>query len=309
MIAEAAIVGMLLNGHDLNAVIAILDDTRQHILLELTVGTHLLGILSHTNMALVDQQRVLIRFERLAFPLVRLLRVPHLCRENLGVLVLYHPSCPGWDALPFSTVPAYMHLIQVAVLHGLVGQFQFPVTCSCNALGLVFLVLLPVIEIAHKVDLRSIRCPFAEHPTACCLVQAKIIIPAGKVLQRFLPIACQLVNLPYGMVVPAADSLFERFQITVVLYQSDVFGRCLLGCRLLGCLFLPRCHNNNFLGTSLLNTIDIRTCFGYFSCLVFLHVFPVAFVVLIASFKAVTVLILLDGCPMALTVVIGAAEL
>ncbi len=260
-------------------------------------------------MALIDEQRVLIRFERLAFPFVRFLRVPHLCRENLGLLILHHSLCPGRDTFSFPTVPAYVHLEQVAMLHGLTGQFQLPVTCSCNALGLVFLVLLPVIEIAHKVDLRSIRCPLAEHPTACCLVQAKIIIPAGKVLQRFLPIACQLVNLPYGMVVPAADSLFERFQITVVLYQSDVFGRCLLGCRLLGCLFLPRCHNNNFLGTSLLNTIDIRTCFSHFARAVFLHILPVAFVVLIASFKAVTVLILLDGCPMALTVVIGAAEL
>ena len=78
MIAERAIVGMFLYGHNLYAVIAILDDTWQHVLAELVIGAHLLGILTHTHMALVDEQRVLLSFEVALFEVVFLSRVPHL---------------------------------------------------------------------------------------------------------------------------------------------------------------------------------------------------------------------------------------
>ena len=46
---------MLLDGHHLNAIIAVLNHTRQHIVLEFGVGAHLFGILTHTHMAFIDQ--------------------------------------------------------------------------------------------------------------------------------------------------------------------------------------------------------------------------------------------------------------
>lgn len=57
VITEGAIIRMLLNRHDLDAVVAILDDARQNVLLELRVSSHLLSILSHTDVALIDQER------------------------------------------------------------------------------------------------------------------------------------------------------------------------------------------------------------------------------------------------------------
>ena len=45
MISEGAIVGVLLYGHDLYAVVAVSNDAWQHILLELGISTYLLGVL------------------------------------------------------------------------------------------------------------------------------------------------------------------------------------------------------------------------------------------------------------------------
>ena len=57
VVAEGAVVRVLLYGHNLNAVVACLDHARQHIVLEFRVGSHLFGILSHADVALINQQR------------------------------------------------------------------------------------------------------------------------------------------------------------------------------------------------------------------------------------------------------------
>ena len=127
MIAEAAIVRMLGNCHDLNAVVAILDDARQNLVLELGVSSHLFCILSHTDVTFIDEQRFSVWLEVLFLPNVRSFGCPHLCGEDFGVLILHHAVNPGRDALPFSTVPLDMQLEQVAMLHGTRTELQFPV--------------------------------------------------------------------------------------------------------------------------------------------------------------------------------------
>ena len=54
MIAERTIVGMLLYGHNLNAIIAIFDYSGQHIILELRIGAHLFCILTHSDVAFIN---------------------------------------------------------------------------------------------------------------------------------------------------------------------------------------------------------------------------------------------------------------
>ena len=105
MIAERAIIGMLLNGHNLYAVVAVVDDARQNVLLELGVGAHLLGILSHANVALVDEEWVGLGFESLLFPLIGCSGF-HTCAEN----ILVWSSCttrlrPCRNTLAFATIP------------------------------------------------------------------------------------------------------------------------------------------------------------------------------------------------------------
>ena len=156
---------MLLNGHHLNAVITILDNAWQHIILKLLIGTNLLCILSHTYMALVNEQGILLGFEVLFLELVFLLRIPNLSRENLCILVLNHTTAPSGNTLAFSPIPLYLHLVKLTVFQGLFAEFQLPVARTLDTLATVLLVLLPVIKVANQIDIGSVRSPLTEHPT------------------------------------------------------------------------------------------------------------------------------------------------
>ena len=107
---------MFLYGHDLYAVVAVGYNARQHVLPELIVGAYFLRILSHAYMALVDEKRRFLWSEGLFLPHILLCRVPHLCRENLCLLVLHDTTCPCRYALSKTAFPVDMHLVEVAVL-------------------------------------------------------------------------------------------------------------------------------------------------------------------------------------------------
>ena len=57
MVSEGAVIRVLLDSHDLHAVITQLIDTRQHITTELLVRVHFLLFGTHADMALVDIER------------------------------------------------------------------------------------------------------------------------------------------------------------------------------------------------------------------------------------------------------------
>ena len=138
VIAKRAIIGMFLYSHHLNAVVSILDDTRQHIVLKLRIGSNLFCILPHAYVTLINEQRALLGLEVLFLEFVFLLWIPNLCREYLCVIVLNHAAAPCRNAFAFATIPTNLHLVEVAVLHGLFRQLQFPVARALNALALVF---------------------------------------------------------------------------------------------------------------------------------------------------------------------------
>ena len=174
VIAKGAIVGMLLDSHDLNGVVAVLLDARQHVLGKLLVGAYLLSILSHAHVALVDEQRVLVGLEGLFLPLVGLLGVPHLSREYLGLIILDNATAPGGNTFALSPIPLDFHLVELSVLQGFLAELELPVTSTLNTLALVLLVLLPVVEVTNQVNLCSIGCPLTEHPTLGKLMQTEI---------------------------------------------------------------------------------------------------------------------------------------
>ena len=109
---------MLLDSHNLNAVITVLDDSWKHLVLELCVCAYLLLILSHTNMALIDKQRVFLWLEGSLLPDIVLFWRPYLSRENLCILILNNSANICWNALTFSTFPFHLQLEEVAMLHG-----------------------------------------------------------------------------------------------------------------------------------------------------------------------------------------------
>ena len=186
MIAERAIVRMLLHRHYLYAVVSVLYDTRQYVVTEFGVCAHFLRILPHADMALINEQRAFYGTELLLFPHIRSLRFPHLCRENLRFLILYHTPCPRGDTLSLTSVPAYAHLVKVAMLKSFGRELQFPVACALNALCLILVCFLPAVKVAYEIQLRCIGRPLAEHPAAGCFMKPVIVVTACKVLKCLL---------------------------------------------------------------------------------------------------------------------------
>ena len=239
MIAERAIVRMLLDSHHLNTVIAILDDTWEHVVLELRIGAYLLGILAHSDVALVDEQRRLVGLELLLTESVGFLRIPYLCGENLCIVVLNHTTAPGRNTLAFATIPLHLHLIQVAMLDSLLAELQLPVACSGDTLALVFVVFLPVVEITNKIDFRRIGSPLAEHPSLRQFVESEIEMSCRKLREGLLTFPRQLADFPERMIMTSLNGSFIRLKPGIILYQSDMLR---LFFHLLRCRFFSCCH-------------------------------------------------------------------
>ena len=110
VIAERAIIGMFLYGHDLYAVVSVLYHAGQDVFLELLIRAHLLRVFRHADVAFIDKQRIYLGFEGLFLPHVRLW-VPYLRGEYLGIVILYYSLCPGGNALALPTLPVYLHLV------------------------------------------------------------------------------------------------------------------------------------------------------------------------------------------------------
>ena len=220
MIAETAIIGMLLYGHNLDAVITVGGNARQHILTELVVRAYLFGILCHADVAFIYQQGRGVRTESLLLPHVRLLRCPNLRAENLRLVVLHHPAAPRGNAFAASSVPMHLQFIQVAMLERTGAELDFPVSRALDTLQLILGRLFPVVEIAYQVNLRCVGRPFAEHPARGRAVQSKIQISSGEVRQSGFSALRQLADFVQGVLMPSGDGRFEVFQPRVVFHDA-----------------------------------------------------------------------------------------
>ena len=166
---------MLLYSHHLYAVISVLDDAREDIVLEFGVCAHTLSVLCHTDMALVDEQRIFLWAESFLLPYVLFGWSPYLGREDFCDLVLYYAARISWYTLSLASCPFHFHLVQVSMVEGCFWQLQFPVPAVRYALECIPLVLFPVIEVSYKVYFCGIGSPLAEDPSAsCCAVESKI---------------------------------------------------------------------------------------------------------------------------------------
>ena len=230
MISETAVIGMFGNGHDLNAVVAFLDDAGKHIQAEFLVGSHFFCILRHTDVAFIDEEGLLFRTEALDLPFIGLGRIPHLCGEDLGLLVLHDALGPCRYAFSLTSLPVDGQLLEVLVVEFSQREFQFPVSGALDALEGISGIFFPSVEIADEIDFRGIGCPFAQHPLAGRGVKAEVEVTIGEVSEGGLT-SCELLNLLDDMVVASLDCAFEGLEPVVVL---DELQFCRL--RNLGCL-------------------------------------------------------------------------
>ena len=180
MITKAAIVWMFLNCHDLDSIVTSFFDARQDIFFKLSISANFLSILSHTNMTFINEQWINIRFKAVITPIEGVLRTPNLSGENFSLIVLHNASCPSRNTLTAATIPINFHLVEVAVLHCLLRQNDFPIAGTWNFFEAVGFFFFPVIEVANQENGRSIWCPLTEHPTIISLVKTEIEVTACK---------------------------------------------------------------------------------------------------------------------------------
>ena len=209
LVAEGTVVGVLLEGHDLDHVVAELRDARQHVAAEIVEGGDFLLLRAHADVALVDEGvRVLAGAPVL--PAVRGLRGPDLGGEDLGLRVLDGAGHIGGDALPRPAGPLEVELVEVAVAEEHRGELELPVAVA-DGLEAVAFRALPVVEVADEPDLRRVRGVLAEDPAAVRgAVEAVIDVVVDRIGEAAVAgdVGARLRNLAVALV----DDLPERFE-------------------------------------------------------------------------------------------------
>ena len=183
MIAERAVIRVLLNGHDLDGVVSIVSHARQDVDPEFLERPRLLFLRSHAYMALIDEQWRCVRPKIIDAKLVLLRRVPNLGRKDLRHLILHHTSAPGGDAFTGASLPLHEELVQVAVVERVCGQCDLPIPSrTLEAMKAIILALLPAVKIADEVYRGRIGRPFPERPASVCrAVKAEIEVSGCEV--------------------------------------------------------------------------------------------------------------------------------
>ncbi len=166
MIAKRTVIGMLLNGHNLNGVVAVGNYSRKHLGAEFVVRTHAFCLLCHAYMTLIYEQWRCIGHEVGITPLKCCSGRPHSCRENVCVGVLHHMCGIGRYALAMPSGPLHEHLVKLSVFDCIGRQLHLPdtghtpfyrVECELRQ-------LFPVRKVANQAYRACIRSPFAKYP-------------------------------------------------------------------------------------------------------------------------------------------------
>ena len=209
---------MLLDGHNLYAVVTVSCNAREHLLAELGVCSNFLLFLSHTYVALIDEQRGAFGNKLPVLELILLLGSPHLRTEYLCCLILHHATHPCRNTLAAAALPVNLHFVVLTMSKCLLGHSSFPHAAG-KLLQLILGTLFPVGKVADEHNLCSVRSPLTEHPPSRCAVQAKVEITCGKVRQSLSAVLCQLFFSAEKIAVASFYTQIIRSQIAVAFNE------------------------------------------------------------------------------------------
>ena len=207
VVAEGAVVRVLLDGHNLNGVVAVGMDTRQDAGAEFLVAANALFFLCHAYVALINQQGRHIGHELRVRPSEGAGRGMHLGREDGRLRVLHHAVGISRNAFARPSRPVNYHFIQLAIGHGIGRHGQFPHAgqATFNPVQLVGRTFFPTRKIAHQGYACGVWRPLAEGPAAIlAAMQSEIFVSVGKVHQ-VAAAGGQLGKLACGVAVAPLD--------------------------------------------------------------------------------------------------------
>ena len=164
LIAEGAIVRMLLKGHDLEDIVAQVRDLGQHIPAEILKSGDSFLLPAHANVALVDEGIGTLAGTAV-LPDIRLGRIPDLGAERLGIGILDGAGDISRQALAATAYPLDVELVQVAVVEEHPGKGDLPVAAAGRLEGVPFCTV-PVVEVSDEINPGGVGGPLAEHPAS-----------------------------------------------------------------------------------------------------------------------------------------------
>ena len=222
VVAERAVVGVLLYGHNLYGVVAVGGYARQNLGAEFLVSAHAFAFLGHAYVALIYEQGFGVGGEFVVFPFIGCCRFPYLSREYFGVRVLHHAVGVCRNAFGFATGPFHNHFIKLSVADGLGRYAYFPYT-AVEFFESEFGSLFPVGEISNQSYGGSVGCPFAENPFFAVAMKSKIFVGVGEVGKR-LAVDGQVGEFPNIILVSSVDSVGIWFEPGVVFDNGQYSG-------------------------------------------------------------------------------------
>mmetsp|Transcript_38740 Transcript_38740/g.111253 ORF Transcript_38740/g.111253 Transcript_38740/m.111253 type:complete len:272 (-) Transcript_38740:147-962(-) len=185
VVAEATVVGVLRNGHELHGIVAHALDAGQHIAREVQVRGDLGIEGAHADVALVDLQGLRLRGSRVLERVhLRCGRLPKHTVEEVGSVVLPGELRPGWHPVVPGPVAGLQADLDLALVrHGALGQEDGP---SAEALARQRCAVLPAIELADEEDLLRVRHPLPVGVAALGPVEAKNLVAEREVEEATL---------------------------------------------------------------------------------------------------------------------------
>ena len=170
---------MLHHGHQLHDVVSGRGDARQDQVAELRVCAHLLLLLRHADVRLVDEGNGERGTGNRVFPAVGAW-VPHLGGEEVGGRILHNAARVCGQALSAPAVPAHLEPVELSVRDEPRGEAPFPHVAPRDAPQLEADIGLPSGEVPHEPHACGVWRPFAEDPSASHAVEAVVFVGVGE---------------------------------------------------------------------------------------------------------------------------------
>ena len=182
LVSEGAVIRVLLQGHNLDGVVAKCLDMRKNIDTELFEGGDFFIFGTHAYVALVNQ-RMRSRTRPGVLPLILFVRFPHLGAEHLGDRVLHYPPDVGREPFSAASRPFDEEFVEFLMVEEHGGQADFPVSAA-DRIKRIGRRASPVVELAYEVYPAGIGSPLTEDPASVGIpVQAivqMVVQPVGK---------------------------------------------------------------------------------------------------------------------------------
>mmetsp|Transcript_100425 Transcript_100425/g.281407 ORF Transcript_100425/g.281407 Transcript_100425/m.281407 type:complete len:291 (+) Transcript_100425:1776-2648(+) len=231
VVAEAAVVGVLRDGHELDAIVAHALDPGQDVAREVGVGRHLRLAGRHADVSLVDLEVIRLQgalvLEDVA---VRLRGLPmHAVEEVRGVVLPRQPGPRGHALDPLTVVrlDPDLHLATVRDHRraiGLVRQSHAPAAETLRGEGRA---VLPIVELADEEDLLGVGQPLPVRQVGAVPVEAEHLVALRELLHAAL-LLLQLSLPVLEAIDPVPDLPLHGLQRGVNLKNLQRHG-CLSG--------------------------------------------------------------------------------